>query len=62
MKKIMFICNYTPWEKIQKGIMPSQHLFGIQQLIERYSEDGQKALLKSELGGGMLIFITLMED
>lgn len=56
MKKIMFICNYTPWEKIQKGIMPSQHLFGIQQLIERYSEDGQKALLKSELGGGYVDF------
>lgn len=47
--KILFIINYPSWRRIQEGVMPSQHLFGFSELIERFvSKD--TAVLKNNLG------------
>ena len=32
--KILYLCNYNPWDKISEQKMPSHHLFGIHQLIK----------------------------
>lgn len=41
--RILYISGYDAWEQISQGVKPSHHLFGIHQLIERYSrrENGQ---------------------
>lgn len=57
--KILYLCNYNPWDKISEQKMPSHHLFGIHQLIKKYehTSNGIRGILK--MGGGMWTFIVL---
>ena len=32
--KILFVSNYKPWELVSKGLMPSNHLFGVKNFKE----------------------------
>lgn len=34
--RILYIGTYASWEKVSKGLMPSQHMFGIHQLVDHY--------------------------
>ena len=54
--RILFVSNYAPWEKVARGEMPSQHLFGIHELVKHYKLVGNevRGILN---GGGTLIFI-----
>lgn len=37
--KILYISNYEPWKLVSKGLMPSNHLFGINEILDRLTED-----------------------
>lgn len=40
MKKILFVCGYDDaWSQVSEGIKPSQHMFGLHELIKRYYFD-----------------------
>lgn len=44
MKRILFVCGYSDaWTQVSKGIKPSQHMFGLHEMIDKYSvdKDGQ---------------------
>ena len=49
--RILFISNYNAWERIGDGVMPSHHLFGINEMIDHF-ETPDSAILKSQCGGG----------
>lgn len=39
--KILFISNYEPWILVEKNLMPSNHLFGIKEMLnDLYSGGG----------------------
>ena len=48
--RILFISNYKAWEKVEKGAMPSHHLFGIQEMIDHY-DSPSSATIKQQFGG-----------
>lgn len=52
--RILFVSDYAPWGKVARGKMPSQHLFGIHELVERYEFVGNE--VRGILNGGTLIF------
>ena len=37
--RILFVSDYAAWLPVSRGEMPSNHLFGIHQRIERYYTD-----------------------
>lgn len=57
--KILFISNYNAWEKVEKGEMPSHHLFGIQEMIDYY-DSPTSAVLKPQFGGGKIDFVSVV--
>ena len=36
--KILFVSNYEPWGLVAKGLMPSNHLFGIKEALTGLNE------------------------
>ena len=48
--RILFISNYNAWERIRDGVMPSHHLFGVNEMIDHF-ETPDSAILKSQFGG-----------
>ena len=48
--RILFVSDYAPWGKVARGKMPSQHLFGIHELVERYEFVGNE--VRGILNGG----------
>lgn len=50
--RILFISNYNAWERIEDGVMPSHHLFGVNEMIDHF-ETPDSAILKSQFGGGV---------
>ncbi len=48
--RILFISNYNAWERIENGVMPSHHLFGVNEMIDHF-ETPDSAILKSQFGG-----------
>lgn len=40
--RILFVSNYEPWKLVSKGLMPSNHLFGIYEVLTdlRYDDRG----------------------
>lgn len=51
--RILFVSNYNAWDKVGKGVMPSHHLFGVNEMIDHF-ETPDSAILKSQFGGGKL--------
>lgn len=49
--RILFISNYDAWERVGKGVMPSHHLFGINEMIDHYITP-TSAILKAKFLGG----------
>lgn len=49
--RILFVSNYNAWDKVGKGVMPSHHLFGVNEMIDHF-ETPDSAILKSQFGGG----------
>ena len=37
--KILFVCNYEPWKLVSQGLMPSNHLFGIKEILTKIDCD-----------------------
>lgn len=59
--KILFVSNYDAWTKVSQGLMPSQHLFGMHELIEGYtSVNGQ--MRGTLIGGGIVDFQLVKES
>lgn len=59
--KILCVSGYPAWEKVSQGKMPSHHLFGIHEMVERYEErDDQpiRGILRSDVfsDGGYVDF------
>ena len=54
MKRILFVCGYDDaWTQVSKGIKPSQHMFGLNEMIDRYTVD-QKGTLHGHINAGNL--------
>lgn len=49
--RILFVSNYNAWDKVRKGVMPSHHLFGVDEMIDHYVSPAS-AVLKDQFGGG----------
>lgn len=56
--RILFISNYNAWERIRDGVMPSHHLFGVNEMIDHF-ETPDSAILKSQFGGGKIDFVKV---
>lgn len=57
--KILCISGYAAWEKVPYGEMPSNHLFGIHEMIDHYEHSGEsvRGFIRSDvLGGGYVDF------
>ena len=48
--RILFVSNYNAWDKVRKGVMPSHHLFGVDEMIDHYVSPAS-AVLKDQFGG-----------
>lgn len=36
MKRLLFVCGYDDaWTQVSEGIKPSQHMFGLHEMIDR---------------------------
>ena len=57
--RILFVSNYNAWDKVRKGVMPSHHLFGVDEMIDHYVSPAS-AVLKDQFGGGKLILSSLL--
>lgn len=53
--RILYVGTYASWEKVSKGNMPSQHMFGIHEMIDHY-EESEGHLRGILTGGGTLSF------
>lgn len=53
--RILFVSNYAPWGKVSRGEMPSQHLFGIHELVDHYEINGDE--VRGILKGGVRRFL-----
>ena len=42
--KILCVSGYPAWDKVSQGKMPSHHLFGIHEMVDRYEEREDKPL------------------
>lgn len=51
---VLFISNYNAWERVGKGVIPSHHLFGINEMLDHYATPAS-AVLKDLFGGVILI-------
>ena len=58
--RILFVSDYAAWLPVSRGEMPSNHLFGIHQRIERYYTDSNGDI-HGELsnGGGQMDFYLI---
>ncbi len=56
--RILFISNYKAWVNVEKGRMPSHHLFGIKEMIDHF-DSPSSATLKQQFGGGKIDFIEM---
>lgn len=56
--RILFISNYNAWERIEDGVMPSHHLFGVNEMIDHF-ETPDSAILKKQFGGGKIDFVKV---
>lgn len=54
MKRILFVCGYDDaWTQVSEGIKPSQHMFGLNEMIDRYTVD-QNGDLHGHINAGNL--------
>lgn len=54
MKRILFVCGYDDaWTQVSEGIKPSQHMFGLNEMIDSYTTD-QKGKLHGYINAGKL--------
>ena len=54
MKRILFVCGYDDaWTQVSEGIKPSQHMFGLYEMIDRYAVD-QEGNLHGYIDAGKL--------
>lgn len=51
--KILFVSNYSPWTLVSKGLMPSNHLFGIKEILDSLYVDDDGAWHGSFEGGNV---------
>lgn len=56
--KILYVSNYASWELVAKGLMPSNHLFGMKEILKRlYSDkDGE---WHGTFDGGTIDFVCI---
>lgn len=60
--KILYLCNYASWLKVSKGIMPSHHLFGVNEIIDTWNVEGTSAVIKKQYGGGSIDFLLVKDN
>ena len=63
--KILVVSGYNAWDKVSRGLMPSQHLFGINEIVKEYVEDHGyvRGLIKDDvLDGGYVDFYLWRSD
>lgn len=55
--RILFVSNYEPWKLVSKGLMPSNHLFGIYEVLTdlRYDDRGGHG----SFNGGIVDFVKV---
>lgn len=56
--RILFISNYNAWERIENKVMPSHHLFGVNEMFDHF-ETPDSAILKLQFGGGKIESVKL---
>ena len=57
--RILFVSNYNAWDKVGKGVMPSHHLFGVDEMIDHYVSPAS-VVLKDQFWGEKLILSSLL--
>ena len=56
--KILYVSNYEPWKLISKGLMPSNHLFGINEILDSLTED-KRGQWHGKFKGGIVDFVYI---
>lgn len=56
--KILFVSNYEPWKLVATGLMPSNHLFGIKEVLDGLVED-ENGQWHGYLKDGIVDFICI---
>jgi hypothetical protein len=52
--KILFVSNYEPWGLVAKGLMPSNHLFGIKEALTGLNEKKQDVGVEFSMTGRLI--------
>ena len=56
--KILYVSNYSPWILVSKGLMPSNHLFGIKEVLCNLFLD-KNGVWHGDFNGGSVTFICV---
>ena len=57
--KILYTADYSAWEPVFKGNMPSQHLWGVYELVDSYDNKRCRGILKKEFADGYVDFCLI---